>query len=219
MGSEESTTENRNGTTPTTSTTESQTSTTASTEGLPEGVKAEDDGNVVIIGGKRFVVQDKVNALVGDARKEGKTTGMTEAQKAAERQREADEAANLQEQGQFKTLYESEKTARQNVERELETVRNDFANHKLESVRKDVASRFGIPVEQAHRIAGSTQEDMEKDAAELAKIVKPVSTEAPKVPDTQTGHAGEIPPIVPKVEDPKKPKQPYAFQSKNEVSW
>ncbi len=75
----------------------------------------------------------------------------------ASQKRANDEA--LKKRAEYKTLYEQ-------AQAELETERQSH-------LRLTVATLAGLPTELAGRLVGSTQEEMEADAAKLQKLVKP----------------------------------------------
>lgn len=54
---------------------------------------------------------------------------------------------------------------------------------KREQMIQSAASKFQLPAELAKRLHGETAEELEADAAELAKLVKP---QTPNAPSTQT---------------------------------
>lgn len=89
------------------------------------------DEHTVEIGGKRFVVQDKVNELVGTARTEGKTAGEQAA--AAELDRKAKES-----QGEFEKLYTEAKPKLDDAETKLTAAEAETKKYRDE-VEKDVA--------------------------------------------------------------------------------
>jgi hypothetical protein len=57
---------------------------------------------------------------------------------------------------------------------------------EAESLRQRVALKAGIPAEHIHRLHGSTEDELEKDAAELAKLLTP---KGPKPDHTQGSRA------------------------------
>lgn len=181
----------------------------------------EDDGKIMVVDGKRFVVQDHVNTLVGSARTEGKNAGKTEAEKAAERQREQDRNNQLTEQGQYKDLWTDEKTKRETAEARVVELEGQIQESRLNALRSKIAKEFNIPEGLADRIRGDDEAAMRADATEVAKNVAP-----PKAPETQTGNNGNTNANETRNDGDNTPKdratnqnRTYAFQSAGEVKW
>jgi hypothetical protein len=97
-----------------------------------------------------------------------------------------------------------ERRQRQTLERELQKLKDRdlseleraqktakeaetrLAQLEAESLRQRVALKAGIPAEHIHRLHGSTEDELEKDAAELAKLLTP---KGPKPDHTQGSRA------------------------------
>lgn len=140
--------------------------------------KTDDDKKAkavtVEIEGKTYVLQDEANRLIGSARAEGKQTGKSEAEQ--ERRN-----AELQEQGNFKALYEAEQGKVQALEGEIAAL-------KLNETKRAIAAKHGLSDTLADRLQGATDAELEEDAKKLAKELgtkeepkqrkQPVSTEA-----------------------------------------
>lgn len=106
--------------------------------------------------------------LVGDLRKEnaGHRTAKTKAEK------DATEAARkaAEEQGQFKTLYETEKAAREVAEKAK-------TEAELAALRSAVGTQYKLPAELHSRLKGETKEELEADAKALfAALPKPAAS-------------------------------------------
>lgn len=196
---------------------------------LPEGATLSDDGKKFTWNGQTFLVQSEVNALVGNARTEGKTKGKEEADAEAARLAQTATAEELKEQGKFKTLYEQAQTLIADLEGKVTQAETDLATERLTAIRTKVATEHKLPPSLADRLKGATEEELKEDAVELAKTVQPV-----KAPDTQNngtnnqttnnqaannqGNQGNEG-AGNQNQRQAPPKQPYAFQSPGEVSW
>lgn len=80
-----------------------------------------------------------------------------------------------------KRLAEAEEADRTEVERERRKAADAEARAKaaeLRAERLDVAVAKGLPVGLAHRLAGETRADLEADADELAKLMRPTESGA-----------------------------------------
>jgi hypothetical protein len=112
--------------------------------------------------------------LIGDLRKEnaGHRTAKTKAEK------EAEEAARkaAEQQGQFKDLYEKEKTAREQAEAKAKAA-------ELAALRGKVGTKYKLPETLIDRLQGDTEEALEADAKALAAAL-------PKMPGTTDGGLG-----------------------------
>ncbi len=198
---------------------------------LPEGATLSEDGKKFTWNGQTFLVQSEVNALVGNARTEGKTKGKEEADAELARQAANATEEELKEQGKFKTLYEQSQTRIADLEGKVTQAQNDLATERLTAIRTKVATEHKLPPSLADRLKGATEEELKADAVELAKTVQPV-----KAPDTQNngtnnsanqntnnggtnnqGGGNEGAGNQNQRQTP--PKQPYAFQTPGEVSW
>lgn len=90
-------------------------------------------------------------------------------------EREAQEAAD-KEKGEFEKLYNDMKAKYEQSER-------DRKADQLALLRSKVATRHKLPEKLIERLSGETEEELEKDAAELAKLI--TTNEDP--PDNDTG--------------------------------
>lgn len=92
----------------------------------------------------------------------------------AELKADADATA-AKEQGNFKALYEAEQVKRETLERDLAT------RDRADLVRR-VAEKHKLPTAMAKRLTGETEDELEADAKDLAKLIK-----TDRVVDTETG--------------------------------
>lgn len=120
----------------------------------------------------------------------------------SQEQAQADaEKAQLQEQGKYKDLLEKEQAARLALEAQVTA-----ATHKQQQL--DAAIAAGLPPSMAHRLVGSTAEELAADATALAAIVKPG---APAMSATNpAAQRGATPPA------PFDPKNPPTLHS---IEW
>jgi len=86
---------------------------------------------------------------------------------AAEKAKADAAAATAAEQGRFQELYESEKTARADLEAKLQRMEHD-------QQRRDAAQAAGIP-QLWQRLQGSTPEELAEDAKGLAAMMQPAA--------------------------------------------
>jgi hypothetical protein len=108
--------------------------------------------------------------LIGDLRQEsaGHRKAKTEADRAAE------EAARkaAEEQGQFKTLYETERASREAAEARARAA-------ELDRIKTKIGAKLNLPAELLDRLRGETEEDIEADAKTLLAVIpKPVAITA-----------------------------------------
>lgn len=168
----------------------------------------------VEIEGKQYVLQDHVNQLVGDARTEGERKGVETAEQTAARKA-------LEAQGDFKKLYETEKTNRETAERERD-------DERLNTLRREIGEKYGLSAKLSLRLAGKTAKEIDADAKELAeeqgielgdKVTKRVapSTEGgngskvrQKTGGDKGGSGGDD-------DKSKTRKRPFAFQTEGDV--
>lgn len=143
------------------------------------GEDGKGDGGKTADEGKGFTPpasQDDLDALIAkrlaqQERQLRKT--VADDTKAALAKEQAD--AKAKEQGDFQRLYETEKAARETAERERD-------EEKRSALRARIAARHKLPDALATRLSGATEDELEADAKELAKHVKP-----PAAPDTEGG--------------------------------
>lgn len=103
-----------------------------------------------------------------------------EARKEADKRlKEALEKINAFEEAQ---LSEQEKTKRkvEQTEKLLIEARAEQERLQHELLARDVASEFQIPANAVHRLQGSTREELEADAKELAKLFAPKGARKPE---------------------------------------
>ena len=68
---------------------------------------------------------------------------------------------------------------------ELTKLRGEVEKEKLEALRQKVGNRHRLPENQIKRLIGTTEAELEKDAAEVAKDVVPPS------PGNRPGFTGQ----------------------------
>ena len=119
----------------------------------------------------KLYTQEDLDRIAAKVRGEEKTRQ----QKDADRLQQSAEQQRLAEQGEFKTLHQQSEVRAQELQAEIESLR-------LENLRTQVAAKHRLPEEIGKRLQGATREEMEKDAASLAKHLAP-----PKAPDTEGG--------------------------------
>lgn len=127
----------------------------------------------------RTFSQAEVDALIKDRLDRASRKADEAAKKAA-----ADaEAKALKEQGEFKTLFER-------TQAELEAERARAKALELESMRRDIAARVGLPAGLASRLQGSDEAALEADAKLLLdSLPKPA---APNI-NAASGSSGVTP--------------------------
>lgn len=165
-------------------------------------IKLADGGTKVVIDGVEYVVQTKVNELVGSAREEGKTKGKEEIEAEAR-------AKALKDSGDFEKLYNEEKEKREAVERERD-------EERVKSLRNAAGAKFGLSALLTDRLIGSTEKELLADAERVSKELgerKPVDTEGGRGNRNRgkDGNAG--------AGNDQQPQRRYAFQQEGDVSW
>ena len=103
------------------------------------------------------------------------------------------EAEHAEQQGEYKKLYEDLRVEHDKLKDELDA--RDLMDRK-----RDIARQHGIPEEFVDRLRGDTDEEIEADAKEVAKAIKPASSakptdddgddpedDKPAAPDTDSG--------------------------------
>lgn len=124
------------------------------------------------------------------------------------------QAAKAKEEGNFKALYEAEQKKREDAERERDS-------EKLSALRTRVAAKHKLPDALASRLTGTTEEELEVDAKELAKHVAgkaPVDTEA----GAGAKGAGKGPsnrPIAPEKKEGEQSKPAFTFDGQKKVAF
>lgn len=137
-------------------------------QGGNQGGEAKPETVTFVHEGKTYVLQDHVNTLVGNARKEGKTTA------EAEVTRLANEAA-AKSKGNFEKLA-TDRQAR------IDELKRDIAERDKRDLRKTIAAKHNLPADLADRLVGDDEAALEEDAEKLAKTVG-----TRKAPDTEGG--------------------------------
>lgn len=109
---------------------------------------------------------------------------------AAQYRTRAKELEEKEKQAEEASLSELEKTKKRAAELEAQ-----LAAVQTEAWRQAAAVKAKLPPELANRIQGKTPEDMEADAAELAKLLPPPAVKTPGIAATQPGQnaTGEAP--------------------------
>ena len=135
------------------------------TESTPTGAPGAQSGTVDDL-------PDWAQSLIGDLRKEnaGHRKAKGEAEKAAQ---EAEEK-RLAEEKRWQELAEKRQA-------ELEKANSELSRVQHEALVRDVAQAAGLPPALAGRLRGSTREELEADAKELAKLI-PAQTQTPGAP-------------------------------------
>jgi hypothetical protein len=85
---------------------------------------------------------------------------------ATEREKAAADAekTKLQEQGEFKKLYEE-------ANAELQKLRDELKTSQVQALRQKVASELGIPPQLAERLKGDTEDEMRQDAETIKAAI------------------------------------------------
>jgi hypothetical protein len=141
------------------------TGTSTETEGTQETEKAT-----------RTFTQAELDQIVKDRLEKANKAAE---KKAADARAEAERKA-AEEQGNFKTLYEQEKTAREAAETERKQM-------ERERLLDKVAAKHALPERLRNKLEGETEDELEADAIELAKLLKPAQQGAPNIDATTRG--------------------------------
>lgn len=152
--------------------------TTATNEEKPKG---DSDAEALILeqGGKRYVLQSHVDTIAAKARSEGRDAGKTEVQTEAERKK-------AEEDGNWKKLYEDEKTAREAAEADKRTL-------ELSALKSKVGAANGLPPEISNLLTGDDEAALTAHAKELAKVLpKTEEKPKPKAPKTEAGAGAKV---------------------------
>lgn len=158
---------------------------------------------VIEVEGRKFVLQDHVNELVGTARTEGAATAKA---KLEQETRDAEAKKN----GDYKTLYEQEIAKREQAER-------DLAETKLSNLRRSIGLKHGLSELLADRLRGDDEKAIEADAKQIA--AEQGKKERP-APDTEAGkgsRSGNNKSPRGGDESKDKSKRPFAFQQSGDV--
>ncbi|MGV1048239.1 MAG: hypothetical protein ACOYD4_06920 [Solirubrobacterales bacterium] len=86
------------------------------------------------------------------------------ARREAEKEKSEAEAKALEEQGKYQQLYEAEKAKAEKAQQERQEL-------ERAGWRKDATAKHKLPAQWAERLRGETAEEIDADAAELAKTM------------------------------------------------
>jgi small-conductance mechanosensitive channel len=89
-------------------------------------------------------------------------------------------------QNELKKLQERDLSELERAQRQAADATKRLEQLEAESLRQRVALKAGIPAEHIHRLHGATEDELEKDAADLAKLLTP---KGPKPDHTQGSRA------------------------------
>lgn len=179
--------------------------------------KAKDDKSKVVTfekDGVVYVAQSSVDALVADA--------AANAEKSTKKSlEEAKRKKDLEEQGNYKALWEEEKTRADRLEAE-----NKIAG--LSGTRLRIGQKLGLSATVSERLVGNDEKEIEEDAKKIAKELgiterkpgKPaVSTDAGQGSRVRQRSGGTDASETADDEKEKKPPRRYRFQKSDDVSW
>lgn len=113
---------------------------------------------------------DDLENVLKDAHNPDAVKAAIDRQKAdakAAKQEAADLRSKLQE------FEDRDKTAQQKAEEKATTAEQRASAAEAKALRFEVAAAKGVPLSQAHRLQGTTQQELEADAEEFLKDVKP----------------------------------------------
>lgn len=106
---------------------------------------------------------------------------------------------------EYDKLEDAKKTAEQKLTERLQSLESENSTLKLDKLRSDVASAKGLPAKWAKRLTGTTREELEADADDLAETLP---APAPNVPLSQKPRenlrGGGRPDEEPEETDPRK---------------
>jgi hypothetical protein len=86
----------------------------------------------------------------------------------------------------LKDFEDRDLTELQKAQKQATEATKQLEELQRESLRQRVALKAGIPAEHIHRLHGATEDELEKDAADLAKLLTP---KGPKPDHTQGSRA------------------------------
>ena len=109
-----------------------------------------------------------------------------QAERDARKQAQADLAALRKE------IEDASKSAEQKAADDLADAQRVAAESAAKALRYEVAAATGVPLKQAHRLVGSTKEELEADAANFLADLGP-KPGTPK-PDPSQGRSGDTKP-------------------------
>lgn len=104
------------------------------------------------------------------------------------RQNEAAAKANAEAAKKLAAIEDSQKTEQQRNAEKLAAAERRAAQAELKVLRSDVAAAKGVPAALAHRLHGTTREEIEADADALLEAVPRNGTAAP--PPVETPNSG-----------------------------
>lgn len=116
------------------------------------------------------------------AEREARREQEKQIQEMTERLKQFEDAAKTEEEKQAEAAEEARKQAEQTA--------TELASAKAMNLRYEVAADKGIDIKLAHRLAGSTREELEKDADALKELIGSPAPQAPR-PDPSAGRGGE----------------------------
>lgn len=109
--------------------------------------------------------------------------------KEQEQEAEAARLEQLKRNGEFEALTKQQQSAIDELKAQLAQQQTEIAKRDYDALRAKVATKHGLPAELATRLVGVTEEDLEKDAAQLKKlvpVVQPGNAPGPKPSGAQT---------------------------------
>ncbi len=74
---------------------------------------------------------------------------------------------------ELKALRDGSLSESESLRRRAEAAENELATLRLDNLKHAAASKAGLPADAVKRLQGSTAEELEADAKELAKLLKP----------------------------------------------
>lgn len=98
---------------------------------------------------------------------------------------EARAKENFPKAQKYDELKDAEKTELERATARAEAAENETATLRTELLRREVAEAKGIPLRLAGRLTGTTREELEADADQLAELIGDQKT--PPRPDTAQG--------------------------------
>jgi len=120
----------------------------------------------------------------------GADTGQeVEKWKALARKHEEQAKANSAAAKRLAALEEAQKTAEQKAAEARTAAEKERDDARLELLKRDAADEAGLPKSWASRLRGTTKEELEADAKELAKDLAPKqqASQSRAVPDLKSG--------------------------------
>lgn len=161
-------------------------------------------------------IQAAINHRIAAARREGEEKGKNKATKELEQQTDAERRKQLEENQEYKPLYEQLKAKVEEAENKAKAA--ERANLALEVA---LEKKLPNPHLAAKRLIGDTREELEEDAKALLKVLKsdepkketkPASDEGNPPATSEGGDANPSPSPTEQIEDDK-----YIAQKRGEV--